>query len=53
MLQARGQELEDGAESLEQVWQRAQGCWQRVIQVCMQQIMHNEPTSDIAPTFSP
>ena len=50
MLQARGQELEDGAESLGQVWQRAQDCWQRVIQVWMQQIMHNikDSTSNAA-----
>ena len=33
MLQARGLELDDGAESLGQVWQRAQSCWQHVIQV--------------------
>lgn len=34
-MQARGQELGDGAESLEQVWERAQGCWQHVIQVLL------------------
>ena len=35
LLQARGQELGDGAESLGQVWERAQGCWQHVIQVSL------------------
>lgn len=31
-LEARGQELGDGAETLDQVWQRAQSCWQHIIQ---------------------
>lgn len=31
-LEARGQDLGDGAEPVSEVWQRAQGCWQRVVQ---------------------
>ena len=34
-LQARGQDLGEGAEPLSQVWQRAEYCWQHVVQVLM------------------
>lgn len=36
LLQARGLELGDGAESPGQVWERAEGCWQQAIQVSLQ-----------------
>lgn len=36
-LEARGQDLGEGAEPLSQVWQRAQNCWQHVVQAIQEE----------------
>ena len=36
LMQAKGRDLQDGAESLDQVWNRAADCWQHAIKTVQQ-----------------